>query len=80
MSLAKKFKIKDLGPMNSILGIKVLHNHRKGTTCLCQSGHIDSLLAKFNMVDMKPVTVPLQPGLSLVKIDKTPRDCHIIPY
>ncbi len=25
VSLAKKFKIKDLGPVNSILGIKVLH-------------------------------------------------------
>ncbi len=79
-SLAKKFKIKDLGPMNSILGIEVLYNCRKGTTCLCQSGHIDSLLAKFNIVDVKPVTVPLQPGLSLVKIDKTLRDCHTIPY
>ncbi len=59
MSLAKKFKIKDLGPVNLILGIKVLCDHRKGTTCLHQSGHIDSLLAKFNMVDTKPVTVPL---------------------
>ncbi len=80
VSLAKKFKIKDLGPVNSILGIKVLHDHGKETTCLCQSSHIDSLLAKFNMVDVKPVTVPLQPGLSLAKIDKTPRDCHTILY
>ncbi len=59
VSLAKKFKIKDLGPVNLILGIEVLHDCGKGTTCLCQSSHIDSLLAKFNMVDVKPVTVPL---------------------
>ncbi len=79
-SLAKKFKIKDLGPVNSILGIEVLHDCEKRTTCLHQSSHIDSLLAKFNMVDVKPVTMPLQPGLSLAKINKTPRDCYTIPY
>ncbi len=33
-SLAKKFKIKDHGPINSILGIKVLCDCEKGTTCL----------------------------------------------
>ncbi len=58
-SLAKKFKIKDLGLVNSILGIEVLCDRGKGTACLRQSGHIDFLLAKFNMVDTKPVTVPL---------------------
>ncbi len=79
-SLAKKFKIKDLGPVNLILGIEVLHNCEKGTTCLHQSSHIDSLLAKFNMADAKPVTILLQPGLSLTKINKTPKDCYTIPY
>ncbi len=79
-SLAKKFKIKDLGPVSSILGIEVMHHRSQGTTSLCQSGHIDTLLGKFNIVDAKPVTIPLHPGLTLVKIEETPRECRTILY
>ncbi len=78
-SLTKRFKIKDLGLVESILGIKVLCVSSLGVTLLCQSGHIDSLLSKFNMINAKPVTVPLHLGLNLVKIDQTLNECHTIP-
>ncbi len=79
-SLAAKFKIKDLGPVSSILGVEIIRDQQRGTLKLRQSGHIEALLTQFNMANCKPVSTPMVPGLALSKIEATPTDCLSIPY
>ena len=62
--LAQTFDIKDLGPVDVILGIKVLK--KNGGFILTQSHFIEKVLRKFNHIDCKPSKTPLNPNNKLV--------------
>lgn len=62
--LSDCFKVKDLGPIASILGIEVIHDKMAGYLCLCQQGHILSALNTFNMNDCLPAWTPYLPDYS----------------
>lgn len=63
-SLLKVFKLKDLGPVRNMLGIKV---ERDATTIkLSQENRIDKLLDRFGMTDCKPVKSPMITNISSV--------------
>ena len=65
--LRDKWSMKDLGPIESILGIRVIRNRTERTLSMTQEKYIDNLLSKFNLSDVKPTKTPLDPGCSLSK-------------
>ena len=66
-SLAKVFKLKDLGPTSYLLGIKVDYDHLKKVLQLSQYQYIIDMLIRFRLTDCKPVTTPMDPGIKLSK-------------
>lgn len=63
-SLSKVFKLKDLGPVRNMLGIKV---ERDATSIkLSQENRIDKLLDRFGMTDCKSVKSPMITNISSV--------------
>jgi hypothetical protein len=65
--LRDKWSMKDLGPIESILGIRVIRNRAERTLTMSQEKYIDNLLSKFNLSDVKPTKTPLDPGCALSK-------------
>lgn len=69
-TLADTFSLKDLGSLSYFLGVEVL---RSQSTCtLSQRKYVTDILAKFNMLDCKPVQTPLSTSVSLTLEDGTP--------
>ena len=66
-SLAKVFKLKDLGPTTYLLGIKVEYNQSNRILRLSQTQYIIDMLTRFRLADCKPVTTPMDPGAVLNK-------------
>ena len=59
------FQITDLGPINWLLGMKVTQDRQAHTISLSQEPYVNSILAKYNFVDMKPVSIPLDSHIQL---------------
>ena len=59
----REFKIKELGPVSKILGIKV--NYSLDRVEFDQSNYIQSILKKFRMDDCKPSETPMELKLKL---------------
>ena len=66
-NLSKDFKIMDLGEMKFILGIQITRDHFNHLLYLNQFAYITQILARFGMLDVKPVSTPLavKHGLSM---------------
>jgi hypothetical protein len=60
--LSKMFKMKDLGDLKYIVGIKV--EQTTTTTNLSQSHYINDMLHRFNMQNCKPSTTPLPTNIN----------------
>ena len=65
--LSSKWSMKDLGALESILGIRVLRNRQDKIITLNQGKYIDNLLTKFKLEDVRGTTTPLAPGSALSK-------------
>ena len=63
--LSSTFKMKDLGQVDTILGIKVTKN--SGGYVLNQTHYIDKVLSKFNHLNIKEDSTPFNPSLKLFK-------------
>ena len=63
--LSSTFKMKNLGQVNTILGIKVKQN--SGVYELCQSHYVEKELDKFNNLKFKKVNTLFDPSLKLEK-------------
>lgn len=61
----EKYKMTDMGPISWILGIRVTRNLEDRTFALSQHAYIDSILARFNFTDLKPVSIPMDPNIVL---------------
>ncbi|MGB9152505.1 MAG: reverse transcriptase domain-containing protein, partial [Alphaproteobacteria bacterium] len=53
-----KYKMKDLGDVSWILGMKLTRDRVKGVLSLDQSLYLNKVLARFNMLDCKPLPTP----------------------
>ena len=65
--ISSTFKMTDLGPISSILGINV---EREGPTekiRLSQKKYINDLLEEFNMIKAKTVSTPIEPNIKISK-------------
>ncbi|TFY61298.1 hypothetical protein EVG20_g7113 [Dentipellis fragilis] len=67
--LNARYTLTDLGPIHWLLGIKVTCDRDARTISLSQTSYIDSILARFNFVDAKPLSMPMIPGVSYSKDD-----------
>ncbi|GKV38176.1 hypothetical protein SLEP1_g46114 [Rubroshorea leprosula] len=57
--LSKSFSMKDLGPANQILGMKIFRDRKNKKLWLSQEKYIEKVLDRFNMSKAKPVGTPL---------------------
>lgn len=77
--LKKRYKLRDLGPVDYILGIKVIRDRSSRKLYLSQRKHIDDILAKFNLAAVRPVSTPLSKAAPLTKED-SPSTAEEIEY
>lgn len=78
--LSKNFKMKNLGPASSILGIRIIRNYELGTISIDQSHYIREVLRRFGMIDCNPVSTPLEPGIKISKNTEANDQMQNIPY
>mgnify|MGYP000385546506 FL=1 len=57
--LKEKFPVKDLGPLEYCLGIKVTRNRIEGTLTMTQGKLVEEILHKFEMSECKPIATPM---------------------
>ena len=65
--LSKSFDMKDLGPAQQILGMKIVRERTSRKLWLSQEKYIERVLERFNMKNAKPVSTPLAGHLKLSK-------------
>jgi hypothetical protein len=65
--LGSSFKVKDLGPTEFLLGIKVEQDPVTGAISISQRQYAVDMLEQFGMSDCKPVDTPMLPGVTLTK-------------
>jgi hypothetical protein len=79
--LSNKFKIKDLGEVQSVLGLEIIRDRHAGTLDIHQVGRIDAILSEFNMQDCNKAHTPMITGLQLPKVvDFDPSQQACQPY
>ena len=62
-----KYKLSDLGPVNSLLGIKVNRDLANRTIALSQLAYIEAIITKFNFDNLKACAMPMDPSAPLSK-------------
>ena len=65
IEIAKHVDITDLGDLHWILGIEVLWIREERRILLSQRSYIDSILRRYGLEDLKPVSTPMDPNLRL---------------
>ena len=65
--LGESFKVKDLGPTEWLLGIKIEQDPENGDIHISQRQYAVNMLEQYGMADCKPVDTPMLPGLVLSK-------------
>ena len=69
--LSKEFDMKDLGPIDVFLGMKIIRDRDKRTMIISQVEYIAESLVKFNMQDSNPVATPTSSNPLGVNLDLT---------
>ena len=70
--LCSKFKIKDIGPVNSFLGIRVSRDRKMNKLWIDQEKYANEVLEKYRMENCKPISTPLDANHNLSK-DMSPQ-------
>ena len=66
-NMKKRFSMKDLGKLEYILGMRVIHNKEEGKVTLSQKLYIEDMLEKVGMTDCNPVATPMMTKQQLIK-------------
>ena len=71
--ISEHVEITDLSELHWLLGIKVRRNREQHTIHFSQRLYITSILRRFNLDELKPLSTPMQPGLllSMAQTSKT---------
>ena len=67
IEMNEKYKLTDLGPAHWLLGIKITRNHPEKTISLFQHAYIESIITQFNFNNLKPLSIPIDPLIPLLK-------------
>src|SRR6266511_3471556 len=65
IEIAKHVEITDLGDLHWILGIEVLRIREEKQLLLSQRSYIDSILRRYGLEDLRPVSTPMDPNTRL---------------
>jgi hypothetical protein len=63
--LSARVKIKDLGDVHWLLGIEVARNRKMREVSFSQKAYVQKILERFEMMDAKPLTTPMDPNVKL---------------
>ncbi|GJR14203.1 retrovirus-related pol polyprotein from transposon TNT 1-94 [Tanacetum coccineum] len=63
--LAKEFDMKDLGPANKILGMKIHRDKVSRKLWLSRKSYVKKILQRFNMQDCMPISTPFPTDVKL---------------
>nr|GEU94998.1 hypothetical protein [Tanacetum cinerariifolium] len=63
--LAREFKMKDLEPVNKILGMQIHRDRVSRKIWLLQNSYVKKILQMFNMQDYKPISTPFPTNVKL---------------
>ncbi|CAA7268571.1 unnamed protein product [Cyclocybe aegerita] len=63
--VAKHVEITDLGELHWILGIEVWRDRERRIIFLSQRSYIDSIIRRYNLQDLKPLSIPMDPNVRL---------------
>ena len=63
--LTKCFEVSDLGPINWLLGISIIHDLKSHTITLGQQAYIKQILNCFSLTDACIATTPMEVGIDL---------------
>ena len=77
--LQQAFPVKDLGPMEYCLGIKVSRNRIEGTLSISQKKTIEEILRKYEMEECKPTPTPMTAPCKL-SIEDSPKTMEEIQF
>jgi hypothetical protein len=64
LQLHDAFDMKDLGPCQFFLGVRITRNRSQNQTTICQDAYIRKVLSQFGMLECRAVLTPLDPGAS----------------
>ncbi|KAI3740618.1 hypothetical protein L2E82_31087 [Cichorium intybus] len=83
--LSKFFDMKDLGPAQQILGMKIIRDRESRKLFLSQEEYVERVIKRFNMENAKPVGTPLANHFKLSKknspsSDKEKEEMKKVPY
>ncbi|KAJ3503727.1 hypothetical protein NLJ89_g8305 [Agrocybe chaxingu] len=62
-----RYAMTDLGPISWLLGIQAKRDRERRTITLSQQSYIESILARFNFTDLKPLSIPMDPNIQFSK-------------
>lgn len=69
--LHKNFKMKDLGIANNFLGININQNIDNGVVILNQKKYLEKILQKFQMLNCKEISTPIEQNLKFDILNRT---------
>jgi reverse transcriptase-like protein len=84
-SLCRHIEVTDLGALHWMLGIEIRHDQEVGTVHLSQHVYIDSILRRYHLTDLKPLSIPMDTFTQLM-IEQAPMSIaehaimHDMPY
>jgi len=78
--LSSQFKMQNLGPPKTFLGLNITRNASANTISINQTGYIHRMLKRFNMQNAVPAKTPLPHSLPLLKATKLDRRCNQLEY
>jgi hypothetical protein len=64
LQLSEAFDMKDLGPCQFFLGVRITRDRSQKQTTICQDVYIHKVLDQFGMLECRAVLTPLDPGAS----------------
>jgi hypothetical protein len=79
-AMADKFAMKDLGELETYLGLKIIRDREKRTIALSQTKYIENMLERFELREAHPCPTPLELGHDLTNPihNSTPKSS--LPY
>jgi Reverse transcriptase (RNA-dependent DNA polymerase) len=63
------FDITHLGPVSWLLGLAITQDHSKQRLSISQKAYINSIICCFNLEDAKPLSIPIDTNMCLLKDD-----------
>ena len=79
-SLARRFKIEDLGEVNHVLGMLVKRDRKSRTLTISQPKYLEGVLKRFNMEHCKPVSTTMEPGKKFYELSDDEEPVNIPEY